>query len=101
MRKRRMSRRCYPTFQAVCETGPEENILVITGPENVISRVMADIEKIDKAPPQVLLEALVVEVSSDTGKSLGADWRYEHTFGEPDAKKPPQGLSISSQVCGE
>jgi type II secretory pathway component GspD/PulD (secretin) len=53
---------------------------------------MADVEKIDKAPPQVLLEALVVEVSSDTGKSLGADWRYEHTFGAPKADVPASGF---------
>ncbi len=79
-------------FKPYVKTGPEENILVITGPENVISRVMADVEKIDKAPPQVLLEALVVEVSSDTGKSLGADWRYEHAFGEPKAGVPAGGF---------
>ncbi|HCD41256.1 MAG TPA: hypothetical protein DEQ54_01380 [Firmicutes bacterium] len=49
-------------------------------------------EKIDKAPPQVLLEALVVEVSSDTGKSLGVDWRYEFKGGEPDTSIPASGF---------
>lgn len=79
-------------FKPYVKTGPEENVLVITGPEYVISRVVSDIGKIDKAPPQVLLEALVVEVSSDTGKSLGADWRYENTWGEPKADVPASGF---------
>jgi type II secretory pathway component GspD/PulD (secretin) len=79
-------------FKPYVKTGPDENILVITGPENIISRVKEDLEKIDKAPPQVLLEALVVEVSSDTGKSLGVDWRYEFKGGEPDTSIPASGF---------
>jgi len=57
-------------FTPNVKVSPVDNMIVITGTQSVIDRVKADIAKIDKPSPQVLMEALVLEVTADAGKSL-------------------------------
>ena len=52
------------------------NIIVITGTQQVIDRVKADLAMIDKPSAQVVMEALVIEVTADAGRSLRSVKRY-------------------------
>lgn len=50
------------------------NALIITAPPKVMKSIMAVIDKIDIRRLQVLVEALIVEVSSDKASELGINW---------------------------
>lgn len=50
------------------------NTLTITAAPAIVSRVKEDLLKLDKAPRQVMIEALVIEISDDAKKSLGITW---------------------------
>ena len=54
------------------------NIIVITAPDVILNRIKADLVLIDRQVPQVMLEALVVDVTKNGRKDLGLDWRWEH-----------------------
>ncbi len=68
------------------------NVIVITGTQQVIDRVKADLAMIDKPSAQVVMEALVVEVTADAGRSLRSDWRYEGSGGTGDSTLPASGF---------
>lgn len=50
------------------------NSLIITALPNAIDKIKAHIAQIDLAPPQVMIEALITEVSATGSKKLGVDW---------------------------
>lgn len=51
------------------------NALVVTGPPDVIEAVDYIIKKLDIRRAQVLVEAVIVEISETQGKELGIEWR--------------------------
>ncbi|MEW5866309.1 MAG: secretin N-terminal domain-containing protein [Bacillota bacterium] len=79
-------------FAPNVKVGSADNVLVVTGSPSTVERILADIAKIDRPAPQVMLEALVMEISSDSGKSLGMDWRYEGSGGQTDPTVPASGF---------
>ncbi|MGE5584358.1 MAG: type II secretion system protein GspD [Bacillota bacterium] len=79
-------------FAPYVKVGAADNVLVVTGSASMVRRITADIAQIDRPAPQVRLEALVMEISSDSGKSFGADWRYEGSGGKPDSEVPASGF---------
>lgn len=48
--------------------------LVVTDLEEVVDRIAELIADLDKLPPQVLIEARIVEMSTDLQRRLGIDW---------------------------
>jgi len=50
------------------------NALIITAPPKVMKSMMAVIDKLDIRRAQVLVEAIIVEVSSDKASELGVTW---------------------------
>ncbi len=50
------------------------NALIITAPPKVMKSMMAIIDKLDIRRAQVLVEAVIVEVSSDRAAQLGVTW---------------------------
>jgi type II secretory pathway component GspD/PulD (secretin) len=48
--------------------------LFITAPRDMIQRIRADLAQIDRPRTQVMLEAVVMEVSEDVLKEVGIDW---------------------------
>jgi len=52
----------------------DTNALVITAPPKVMQQVRAVIEKLDIRRSQVLVEAIVANVSADKSSQLGVDW---------------------------
>jgi type II secretory pathway component GspD/PulD (secretin) len=50
------------------------NLIAITASPDIIERFKKDIAAIDIPPRQVLIEALITEISHDGAQSLGIDW---------------------------
>ena len=53
---------------------PQNNALIITAPPKIMHAVMSIIDKIDIRRPQVLVEAIIVEVNADKSAELGVNW---------------------------
>jgi general secretion pathway protein D len=53
---------------------PQNNALVITAPPKIMRAVMNIIDKLDIRRPQVLVEALIVEVNTDKTAEFGVNW---------------------------
>ncbi|HEY6482309.1 MAG TPA: type II secretion system secretin GspD [Steroidobacteraceae bacterium] len=53
---------------------PQNNALVITAPPKIMRAVMNIIDKLDIRRPQVLVEAVIVEVNSDKTEQFGINW---------------------------
>ena len=53
---------------------PETNALVITAPAKTMTSLMTVIDKLDIRRAQVIVEAIIVEVSADKSAELGVNW---------------------------
>jgi len=63
-----------PSFIPSIQVNEERNMLTTTASPEIVERIIEDINRIDKMPRQVMLEALIIDLSSDARKSLGIDW---------------------------
>jgi general secretion pathway protein D len=55
---------------------PNTNSLIITGTPESAALMKALIEQLDQAPPQVLIEAIIAEVTLDAERKLGVEWNW-------------------------
>jgi general secretion pathway protein D len=53
---------------------PQTNALVVTAPPKVMRSVMAIVDRLDIRRAQVLVEAILVEMSADKAMDLGVNW---------------------------
>jgi len=53
---------------------PETNALVITAPPKTMRSLMSVIDRLDVRRAQVVIEAMLVEVSNDASRDLGVNW---------------------------
>jgi type IV pilus assembly protein PilQ len=63
-----------PFYEPFLRVDPEANVVVVSGSHEVVQRVIKDLEAIDIPPKQVMIEALVTEVTTSSMKQLGIDW---------------------------
>jgi type II secretory pathway component GspD/PulD (secretin) len=63
------------------------SLVVVTGPPELIARVKADLAKIDRPKDQIMIEALVTDIHSSTGKELSIDWRMTTGVAEPEGTR--------------
>ncbi len=71
-----------PTFlYSYLHVNNEQNALVVSAPTQMLDKIGKDLSKIDIAPPQVMIEAVVVESSSvnDLSLSLGLTGNNGHS----------------------
>lgn len=61
-------------FEPYMQINDESNSLTITASPEIIRRFKQDLAKIDLPPQQIMIEALVVELSEEGKKSLGINW---------------------------
>lgn len=61
---------------------PETNALVITAPPKTMHSLMQVVDRLDIRRAQVLVEALIVEVSTDATADLGVNWFVDGTNDE-------------------
>lgn len=57
---------------------PNTNSIVVTAPQELMRNIKAVINKLDIRRYQVLVEALIVEVSLQHALNLGVEWRLPH-----------------------
>ena len=69
------------------------NALIITAPPDVFRSLQAIIRKLDIRRAQVLVEAIIAEVSYDKAKSLGVQWVVD---GTPDGRGPVGVINLGS-----
>jgi general secretion pathway protein D len=53
---------------------PETTALVVTAPPKIMRSVMAIVDRLDIRRAQVLVEAILVEMSADKAMDLGVNW---------------------------
>lgn len=73
------------------QADPASNALIITAPEAIFNNLRAVVEKLDVRRAQVLVEALIVEVSADKAAEFGIQW-----LGSTSA----DGLSKGTNIFG-
>jgi general secretion pathway protein D len=71
---------------------PETNSLVITAPAKVMRSLMAVVDKLDIRRMQVLVEAIIVDVSVNKNAELGVNWAV---WSEDDDTRIPVGGFIN------
>jgi general secretion pathway protein D len=69
------------------------NALIITAPPDQFRALQAIIRKLDIRRAQVLVEAIIAEVSYDKAKQLGVQWIVD---GRPDGKGPIGVINLGS-----
>jgi general secretion pathway protein D len=60
---------------------PETNALVVTAPPKIMRSVMSIVDRLDIRRAQVLVEAILVEMSADKAMDLGVNWAVADTGG--------------------
>jgi general secretion pathway protein D len=76
---------------------PETNALVITAPPKTMRSLMTIVDKLDIRRAQVLVEAIIVEVSADKSAELGVNWVAADADGDIPAGgfiEPVGGISV-------
>ncbi len=58
------------------EAHPENNALIISGPQEQIQRLGQVITQLDISRPQVHVEAIIVELGDETARELGVQWLF-------------------------
>jgi len=66
-------------YHQFLKVDPLTNTLTIAAPPDIIARFEEELEAVDHAPQQVVLEALVVEMGDEARRSLGLEWDWTGT----------------------
>lgn len=61
-------------YQPYIQINEDVNTVTITASPEIVSRLKEDLIKFDQPPRQVMIEALVIELSEEGKKSLGVTW---------------------------
>jgi len=66
-----------PTFlYSYLHVNEEQNAVVVTAPRQMLDKIGSDLGKTDVAPPQIMIEAVAVEMTATEDLDLGLAWRY-------------------------
>ncbi len=61
---------------------PQTNALVVSAPQKIMRSLMLIVDKLDIRRAQVLVEAIIVEIISDSVSELGVTWAIEGSGGD-------------------
>ncbi len=64
---------------ATVEADEDTNSLLITASGDELQTLIEVVERLDIRRPQVLIEAIIVEMSESEGRNLGVQWMYRNT----------------------
>jgi type IV pilus assembly protein PilQ len=68
-----------PTFlYSFLHVNEAQNAVVVTAPTQMLDKIRSDFAKVDIAPPQIMVEALAVEVASTSDLDAALAASYEH-----------------------
>lgn len=82
---------------------PETNALIVTAPPKVMRSLMQVVDKLDIRRAQVIIEAMLVEVSTDASRDLGINWIVDGSgdnFLVGLFNQPISGVSIGDVLQG-
>jgi general secretion pathway protein D len=82
-----------PTIPINIQADEASNALIITAPPDVYRSLEAIVRKLDIRRAQVLVEAIIAEVSYDKAKKLGVQWIVD---GTPDGTGPVGVINLGS-----
>jgi type II secretory pathway component GspD/PulD (secretin) len=72
-----------PTFLfSYLHVNTEQNAVVVTAPNQMLAKIGQDLGKTDIAPPQIMIEAIAVELTLTDEENMGLSWFYR---GQTDA----------------
>lgn len=89
-----------PTFlYSFLHVNEAQNAVVVTAPVQMLDKIRSDFTKVDIAPPQIMIEALAVEVAStdDLNAALRTSYEHDHISLETDSATG----DISYRTVGE
>jgi len=78
------------SFSPYIQVSEEQNVLTVTASDDVITRIRTDISEIDKAPQQIVLQAVVTDISESGIKTLSRSMNW--TFSQSDNDDARQNL---------
>jgi Bacterial type II and III secretion system protein/SPOR domain len=61
-------------YKPFIKVNDNSNLIVITSPPGILRRICDDIAVIDSKPGQIMLKALIVDLTSSAKRTLGFDW---------------------------
>lgn len=67
--------------EAAIEADEDTNSLIITADIETVNSLEGIIQRLDIQRAQVLVEAIIVEITDDIGKNLGIQWLFRHEDG--------------------
>jgi general secretion pathway protein D len=82
---------------------PETNALVITAPPKTMRSLMQVVDRLDVRRAQVIIEAMLVEVTNDASRDLGVNWIVDGSgdnFLVGLFNQPIAGASLASIAAG-
>lgn len=85
---------------------PETNAIVITAPPRTMRSITTIISRLDIRRAQVLVEAILVEMSTDKARDFGINWMVSHTGSDGKTGRggyinPVDGVSLGDVVRGD
>ncbi|GAA4089088.1 type II secretion system secretin GspD [Zhongshania borealis] len=79
------------------EAHEQTNSIVLSGSPHIITDLLTVIRDLDIRRAQVLVEAIIIEVSNDRAKELGVQWLF---MGDEDGSQPAGGINFSGGASG-
>ncbi|MCK4546883.1 MAG: type II secretion system protein GspD, partial [Candidatus Eisenbacteria sp.] len=61
-------------FQPYVKANMTGNVVCITAPQSFAERIRSDLAKIDEPPIQILIDAVISEISTEALRKIGLDW---------------------------
>jgi len=68
-----------PYYQSYARADAESNVLAVTAPPGIVAAFERDVAALDRPAPQVMIEALIVEMNSEARRAVGLDWDWSGT----------------------
>ena len=93
-----------PTFlYSYLHVNAEQNAVVVSSPAQMLEKIRADLSKVDIAPPQIMIEAIAIELTStnDLNASLGANWQNRNSQGTADTKTGEISYTTIGELPGD
>lgn len=89
---------------ATVEADEETNSLLITASGDTLTTLLSVVERLDIRRAQVMVEAIIVEMSDATARELGIQWMFRDksggTFGGSGGTNDASGNSNSALIAG-
>jgi len=95
-----VSRLLSDFFRPYVKVDTERNVLLVSGPSEIIARIREDAGKIDQPRRQVIIEALVTEISREKGKEFGVDWGWNWIPSKIAPESQIQGIDVTNLQIG-